>query len=97
MKIDQCFFNTVLFLLTVTFIGFLVKGGSVALASLLGMIGSTFFNLSIFLSSIFGLQYFQLGTGRDIQKEIFDESNIAAAIYQGLLFLGIAIIISKAF
>lgn len=97
MKLDHTTFNTLVALGAAGAVGFLIKMGSVETASVFGMLGSTLFNLALFLCMTFGLQFFQLGTGRDIQKEVFDESNTAAAIYQGLLFVAISIIIAKAF
>jgi hypothetical protein len=90
-------FNIGIILFATILISYLIRGGSVDISSILGMLGSTLFNLGGFLAMAFGLQYYQLGTGRDIQEEIFNEHNIAASIYEGFLFLSIAIIISKAF
>lgn len=95
MKLDHRFFNGGVAALVTGIIFYLIVGGDVDKSSVVGMLGGIGFNLALFLCTIFGLQYFQLGTGRDIQNEIFDEHNTAAAIYQGFLFLAIAIVISK--
>lgn len=95
MKFDQKYFIGVVTLCTVGLITYLVSSGSVEQNNIVNMLGGITFNLSLFLCSIFGLQYFQLGIGRDIQAEIFDENNTAAAIYEGALFLAIALVISK--
>jgi uncharacterized membrane protein YjfL (UPF0719 family) len=92
---NEKFFNITLAVVVSTLIGFLIFSGSIDKNSVLGMLGAVGFNLVLFLSTAFGLQYFQLTQDRDIQQEIFDENNIAAAIYQGFLFLGIAIVIAK--
>ena len=97
MKLDHTIFNGLMVAAAAGIVGFLIKAGSVETSSVLGMFGSTLFNLSFFLCATFGLQYFQLGIGRNIQEEIFDEHNMAAALYQGFLFIAIAIIIAKAF
>lgn len=96
MKLDQKHFNIGIIITAITVVICLIQGGTVDQNSVFGMVGSTLFNLGGFLAAAFGLQYYQLGTGRDIQKEIFDDNNIAAALYQGFLFLAIALIISKA-
>ena len=80
---------------TIAIIIYLLVGGSIEQGSVFGMLGGLFFNLSVFLGTVFGLQYYQLGTGRDIQSEIFDEKNLAAALYQGALFIAIALVIGK--
>lgn len=88
-------FNYGFITLTLGIIAYLIVGGNVDKNSIVGMLGGISFNVALFLATAFGLQFFQLGTGRDIQSEIFDEENIAASIYQGFLFLAIAIVISK--
>jgi len=95
MKLNETFFNSVIGLLTLGVIFYLIASGAVVGSAVIGMLGGIAFNLSLFLIVAFGLQKFQLGTKRDIPAEVFDESNIAAAIYQGLLFVAIAIVISK--
>ena len=95
MKINEKFFNLGIAVLVVGVVGFLVFTGAVSKDSVIGMFAGIMFNVSIFLSVAFGLQFFQLTTKRDVQKEIFDEHNVAAAIYQGFIFLALAIVISK--
>lgn len=88
-------FNYGFGLATLGVIFYLIAGGGVDGNSVVGMLGGVAFNVAIFLATVFGLQYFQLGTGRDIQQEIFDDNNIAASIYEGMLFIALAIVIAK--
>lgn len=95
MKLNHTFFNYGFITLTLGIIFYLITGGAVDQNSVVGMAGGVAFNVAIFLSVIFGLQYFQLGTNRDIQREIYDEQNVAAAIYQAGLWIGLALVIAK--
>lgn len=97
MKIDHKYFNIILGVISVSIVGFLINTGNVGLDSILGMVGSTFFNVSLFLSFAFGLQFFLKNIKLNILEEIFDEKNTAAAIYMLGIFISLAIIISKAF
>ena len=95
MRLDEAWFNGVIALLTIGIIFYLIASGAVIVPAVIGMLGGIAFNVSLFLLIAFGLQKFQLGTKRDIPAEIFDENNTAAAIYQGMLFVAIAIVISR--
>ena len=74
---------------------YLIGFGDVDKNSIIGILGSIGFNVSLLLSLGFGLQYFQLGTKRDIQKEIYNERNVAVAIYQAGIWMSLAIAIGK--
>jgi hypothetical protein len=93
--INEKYFNIGVIVATALILGGLVIGGVIEKTSVMGNLAGVGFNLSLFLGAVFGLQYFQRGTGTDIGSEIFDEGNIAAGIYQGFLFLSIATIIAK--
>lgn len=95
MKLNQRHFNSGFAFATAAVILYLVFFGHASGESVIGMLGGILFNVSLLLSIGFGLQFFQLGTDRDIQKEIFDDGNVAAAIYQLGLWLALAIVISK--
>lgn len=97
MSLNHTHFNSGFVIATLGVVFWLIAGGSVDTNIIVGMFGNIGFNVAFFLATVFGLQYFQLGTGRDIQGEIFDSNNIAAAIYQGFLFLALAIVIAKGF
>lgn len=71
--------------------------GQAELLGVLGNIGGITLNLSFFIVTFFGIQYFMAGTDVDIPNEIFVEHNSAAAIYMGLLSLALATIIAKGF
>lgn len=95
MKLNEKHFNYSFVAVTVAVISYLLFDGNVDKNSIIGMFGAMSFNVSLLLGLGFGLQYFQLGTKRDIQKEIFDEHNIAASIYQAGIWIALAIVISK--
>lgn len=95
MKINETWFNGAVTVLTLGIIFYLIASGSVVVPAVVGMLGGIAFNVSLFLILAFGLQKFQLGTKRDIPSEIFDENNVAAAVYQGMLFVALAIVISR--
>lgn len=88
-------FNTAFITITTLIIVYLIFAGYTEKNSIFGIIGGSFLNISLFLTCYFGLEYFQQGTDKDIQKEIFEENNVSAAIYQGSLLIGIAIIIAR--
>ena len=95
MEINEKYFNFGLGSIVSTGIGYLVYDKQITLESVAGMGGAIGFNVVLLLSLGFGLQYFQLGTKRDIQAEIYDQSNIAAAIYQAGIWIALAMVISK--
>jgi uncharacterized membrane protein YjfL (UPF0719 family) len=95
MKLNHTVFNYGFVTLTLGIIFYLIAGGNVDQNSVVGMFGGISFNVAIFLAVVFGLQHFQLGTDRDIQKEIYDEKNMAAAIYQAGLWIGLGLVIAK--
>lgn len=88
-------FNIGLAVLVSAVIAFLVVSGSIDKSSVVGMFGAIGFNVVLLLTTGFGLQYFQLGTGRDLQKEIYDENNTAAAIYQAGIWVALGLVIAK--
>lgn len=50
-----------------------------------------FINVAMLLGTSSALVYFTRGTKYDVLKEIFDEHNIAAALWLGLLTLAISL------
>ena len=80
---------------TAVVIGYLIQSGTIQVASIVGMFGAVGFNVIFLLGLGFGLQFFQLGTKRDIQTEIFDQNNVAAAIYQAGIWIALAMVIAK--
>ena len=93
--INEKVFNGIIVVCTSLLLTGLILNGTISQESLMGNLAGIGFNFSLFLLCAFGLQFFQLGIGRNVQAEIFDEHNIAAGIYQGCLFLAIATIIAK--
>ena len=88
-------FNWGFLFLTIAFLAYLVYEGRVDLDTIITMGTGIIFNVSILLLIAFGLQRFQLGSRRNVQKEIFDDNNIAAAIYQVGIWIALAIVVSK--
>lgn len=70
--------------------------GPAKIAPILALFVAALNNVALFLLIIFTLQYFQGGMTINIQKKIFEEGNIAVAIYQGLIYLGVALLIGQA-
>lgn len=95
MKLNEKHFNYLFLTLTSIILSYLLFAGNVDKNSIIGMLGAMTFNVSLLLGIGFSLQYFQLGTTKDIQKEIFDEHNVAAAIYQAGIWIGLALVIAK--
>lgn len=93
--INEKYFNIGIVIATIGLLWFLISNGTVGHEAILGNLAGVGFNLSLFFAASFGIQFFQLGLGRNVQSEIFDENNIAAGIYQGFLFLAIATIVAK--
>jgi len=92
---EEGHFNFWFLVITLMFIGYLIFGNRVDLDTVISMGTGIIFNVSILLLVGFGLQKFQLGTKRNIQKEIFDAKNVAAAIYQFGIWISLALVISK--
>jgi uncharacterized membrane protein YjfL (UPF0719 family) len=95
MKINEKYFNIALGSIASSVIAYLLYTEQITKASVIGMGGAIGFNVTLLLFLGFGLQYFQLGTNRDIQAEIYDEHNIAASIYQAGIWIALAMVISK--
>jgi len=89
-------YNVVFALFAVFCTALLASWGPVQLVAILALFAAAMNNVALYLLIVFSLQYFQGGTKLDLQKKIFEEGNVAAAIYQGLIYLGIAILIGGA-
>lgn len=87
-------FNIAFILATVGLVVYLINGG-VNLASVTGQLGGVAFSVSILLGVAFGLQKFLYNTKFDIQQQIYENQNIAAAIYQVGIWIALAMVISK--
>lgn len=70
--------------------------GGIQVAAILGLFIAAVNNVAIYLLIISTFQYFFGGIRLEIHKKIFEEGNIAAALYMGLIYLGIAILIGGA-
>jgi len=70
--------------------------GGAYLPAIVGLFASMANQVAFFLVILFTFQYFQGGTELNIQRKIFEEGNIAAAIYQGAIVLALAMLISGA-
>jgi hypothetical protein len=88
-------FNIGVVLVVAVVVGVLLFTGTISLGSLAGMFGAVGFNIALLLSVGFGLQYFQLGTKFDIQKEIVEEHNLSLAVLQASIWIALAIVIAK--
>ena len=88
-------FNIAIISIIAAVLTYLVFYGGVSIDSIIGIGGAIGVNVSWLLAIGFGLQYFQLGTKKDIQAEIFEEHNIAAGIYQAGIWIALAIVIGK--
>lgn len=51
--------------------------------------------IALLLSVIYGLLHFLRGTKCDIQAEIFDENNLAGAVFVGSIIIALAMVIGK--
>jgi hypothetical protein len=83
-------FNIVIILVVAAVLAYMVVFGNVNINSIIGIGGAIGVNVSWLLAIGFGLQYFQLGTKKDIQAH-----NIAAGIYQAGIWIALAIVIGK--
>jgi len=70
--------------------------GGAYLPAIVGLFAAMANQVSFFLVILFTLQYFQGGTELKIQQKIFEEGNIAAAIYQAAIIIALALLISGA-
>ena len=70
--------------------------GGAHFPAIMGIFAACLNNVALFLLIISTLQYFQGGVSLNIQKKIFEEGNVAVAIYQGMIYLGIALLIGNA-
>lgn len=94
-KINHTIFNGLAIAVTSYLIYLVVGNGTADGKSVLSLITGIMMNVALFLGIGFGLQFFQMGIGRNVQEEVFDKDNIAVAIYQAGLFIALAIIIAK--
>ncbi len=70
--------------------------GGAYLPAIIGLFAAMANQIAFFLVILFTLQYFQGGTELKISHKIFEENNIAAAIYQGCIVIALALLISGA-
>jgi hypothetical protein len=95
MILNEKHFSIGIIAVVVSIMAYLLIFAGIEKDSVIGMLGGIGFNVTLLLSLGFGLQYFQMGTRFDIQKEIYDEQNIAGAIYQAGIWIALAIVIAK--
>ena len=70
--------------------------GGAYLPAILGVFAAMANQVAFFLVILFTFQYFQGGTDLRINDKIFEDGNIAAAIYQGCIVIALALLISGA-
>jgi hypothetical protein len=70
--------------------------GGLHLPGVIGLFAAITNHVALFILILFTFQYFQGGVDLNITKKIFEEGNVAAAIYQGAIVIAFAIIISGA-
>lgn len=70
--------------------------GGIHIPALLGLFAAIFNHVAIFFLIFFTFQYFNGGAELDVQKKIYEEGNMAAAIYQAAIVLALAILIGGA-
>ncbi len=70
--------------------------GGAYLPAILGVFAAMANQVSFFLVVLFTLQYFQGGRNFKINDKIFEDGNIAAAIYQGAIVIALSLLISGA-
>ena len=95
MKVNHTLFNYLAIVATGILVTIVITNGSADANSVLSLFTGIMMNVALFLGIAFGLQFFQMGIGTDVTKEIYNEHNIAAAIYQAGLFMALAIVIAK--
>lgn len=70
--------------------------GGAYLPAIVGLFAAMANQVAFFLVILFTFQYFQGGTDLKINDKIFEDGNIAAAIYQGFIVIALALLISGA-
>jgi len=70
--------------------------GGAYLPAIIGVFAAMANQVAFFLVVLFSFQYFQGGTDLKINDKIFQDGNIAAAIYQGCIVIALALLISGA-
>lgn len=93
--LDERFYSILLFIISIILCFILIIFKTTNLENIFAIIAAIFLNVSLFLIIIISLLFFQYGIGFDIQEEIFEENNIAGAIFEGFIILSIAIIIAR--
>ena len=88
-------FNWVIVIFIIGLIGYLGGSGIATKEGILASIGGILMNVAAWIVIVFGLEYFQLGLGKDIKDEIYTDKNIAASIYEVGIKIGLAIVIAK--
>ena len=88
-------FNWVVVMGIIGLIGYLYGSGIATMDGILSAVGGILMNVAAWIVIVFGLEYFQLGLGKDIKDEIYTDKNIAASIYEVGIKIGLAIVIAK--
>lgn len=97
IKIDSGIFNWAIVIFMIGIVAWLYQSGIASFEGIMSNLGGIVLYLSVWISVTFGLEFFQLGFGKDVKKEIYEEKNTAAAIYELGIKIALAIVIAKGF
>lgn len=96
-KIDVETFVVLIIIILISIFGYAYFNGALDINNFASNLGGGFLNFLGFAIIFYGIEFFQKGFNFRIRDEIVSEKNIAAAIYQGMLAIAIAILMSKGF
>lgn len=95
-ELAEKFWMFVLFAVGVLITSFICYFGEAQPIKVLSTVAAQVNAVVLYTLVVYGQQYFTLGGSFDVNDEIYVQNNQAAAIYQGLTNIGIAMVISRA-
>lgn len=89
-------FNLILAIIAIILTSLVATWGGAHLPAIFSLFSAAVNNISLFLLVLTTFQYFYGGEKLNVMKKIFDDGNVAAAIYMGFVALAFAILIGQA-
>lgn len=89
-------FTWFMILITIMLVGYLWSSGQVITEALSSNLAAILIKIAIWIFCVKFLEFFSRGIGNNLQDEIYNQNNTAAAQYEIAMKIGLAIVIAGA-